>query len=52
MINYIKKKDSSGISYFRYIFCNQWDSNQPIPNRNANHYAIEHLQIYGVLISI
>ena len=24
----IRKKDFRGISYFRYTFCNQWDSNQ------------------------
>ena len=32
---YDKKKDSRGISYFRYIFCNPWDSNRPtypLPN--------------------
>ena len=25
------------------IFTNHWDSNWPNLNRNANHYAIEHL---------
>ena len=26
---YLKKKDSRGISYFRYIFGNHWNSNRP-----------------------
>ena len=42
MMNTIKKKkDSRGISYFRYIFGNHWASNRPtyLPNtnRNTNH---------------
>ena len=41
MMNNIEKKDSRGISYFRYIFANHWDSIEPtyLPNsnRNTNH---------------
>ena len=29
-MNNIKKKDSRGILYFRYIFGNYWDSNRHI----------------------
>ena len=53
MMNEIKKKKFRGISYFRYIFGNHWDSNRltylPNSNRDANN---EHLQICGVLVSV
>ena len=42
--------DFPGISYYSYILCNHWVSNQPAstkflpnPNREANYYATQHL---------
>ena len=29
-MNNIRKKNSKEISYFRYFFCNQWNTNRPI----------------------
>ena len=55
-MNNIRRKSSRRISYFCSIFCNHGDSiDLPTefltnPNRDANYYATEYLQIYGVLI--
>ena len=50
MINNIRKKDSGGVSYFRYIFTfiGIRSNNLPtefLPNldRDANHYATKYL---------
>ena len=50
-MNNIIKKDFRGILYFRYIFCNHWDSNRPTYLILTEKLTITLLSTYRFVVS-